>query len=119
MIVPAANTHDSAAGVALLDQAAERTGGTAEKALVHQGFKNQVLAHGAGLGIHLEIAERKPQEKACVSAEAVEVERTYGILILHRRLVRDHEHRPSHPLPASAGRCPTSWPAASPARTPP
>ncbi len=47
VIVLAANTHDNAAGVALLDQVAGNTGGTVEKALVDQGFKNQVLAHGA------------------------------------------------------------------------
>ncbi len=41
VIVPAANTHDNAAGIARLDQAAERIGGTVEKALVGQGFKKQ------------------------------------------------------------------------------
>jgi hypothetical protein len=60
VIVLAANTHDNAAGVALLDQVAGNTGGTVEKALVDQGFKNQVFAHGAGLGIDVEIVERNP-----------------------------------------------------------
>lgn len=36
--VLAADTHDNAAGVALLDQVAEHTGGTVRKVLVDQGF---------------------------------------------------------------------------------
>ncbi|WP_374200768.1 IS5 family transposase [Streptomyces bambusae] len=61
VIVLAASTHDNAAGVALLDQVAERTGGTVEKALADQGFKKQVVAHGAGLGIDVEIVVRNPK----------------------------------------------------------
>lgn len=92
----AASAHDNAAGVALLDQFAEHTGGTVEKALVDQGFKNQVVAHGAGLGIDVEIVERNPQETGFVpQPKRRRVEQTYGILILHRRLVRDYEHRPA------------------------
>lgn len=44
--VLAASAHDNAAGIALLDQVAENSGGTVVKALVDQGFKNQVAAHG-------------------------------------------------------------------------
>jgi hypothetical protein len=66
VIVLAANTHDNAADVALLDQVAEHTGGTVEKALVDQGFENQVVAHGAGLGIDVETVEPNPQERGFV-----------------------------------------------------
>ncbi|WP_329201848.1 MULTISPECIES: IS5 family transposase [unclassified Streptomyces] len=91
--VLAANAHDNTAGVALLDQVAEHTGGAVEKALVDQGFKNQVVAHGAGLGIDVEIVARNPQERGFVpQPKRWRVEQTYGILILHRRLVRDYEH---------------------------
>jgi len=94
--VLAANTHDNAAGIVLLDQVAEHAGGTVRKALVDQGFKNQVVAHGAGLGIDVEIVERNPQVKGFVpQPKRWRVEQTYGILILHRRLVRDYEYRPS------------------------
>lgn len=94
--VLAASTHDNAAGVTLLDQAAQHAGGTVEKALVDQGFKNQVIAHGAGLGIDVGIVERNPQDKGFVpQPKRWRVEQTYGILILHRRLVRDYEHHPS------------------------
>lgn len=66
VVVLAANTHDNAAGTILLDQVAERTGGTVRKALVDQGFKNQVVMHGAGLGIDVEIVERNPHVKGFV-----------------------------------------------------
>jgi transposase len=62
VIVPAANSHDNAAGIALLDHVVEHTGGTVRKALVDQGFKNQVVAHGAGPGIDVEFVDRNPQE---------------------------------------------------------
>ena len=96
VVVLAANSHDNAAGSILLDQVAEHAAGTVRKALVDQGFKNQVVAHGAGLGIDVEIVERNPQDKGFVpQPKRWRVEQTYGILILHRRLVRDYEHRPS------------------------
>ncbi len=96
VVVLSANTHDNAAGIILLDQVAEHAGGSVRKALVDQGFKNQVLMHGAGLGIDVEIVERNPQDKGFVpQPKRWRVEQTYGILILHRRLVRDYEYHPS------------------------
>ncbi|MCX5315799.1 MULTISPECIES: IS5 family transposase [unclassified Streptomyces] len=96
VIVLAASTHDNAAGIALLDQVAERTGGTVSKALVDQGFKKQVVVHGSGMGIDVEIVERNLQDRGFVPQPIRwRVEQTYGILILHRRLVRDYEHHPA------------------------
>ncbi|AVV40480.1 IS5/IS1182 family transposase [Streptomyces sp. P3] len=96
VVVLAANAHDNAAGIALLDQVAEHAGSTVRKALVDQGCKNQVVLHGAGLGIDVEIVERNPLVKGFVPRpKRWRVEQTYGILILHRRLVRDYEHCPS------------------------
>ncbi|MEW2437810.1 IS5 family transposase [Streptomyces caniferus] len=98
VVVLAANTHDDAAGIILLDQVAEHVGGTVRKALVDQGFKSQVVVHGTRLGIDVEIVERNPQDKGFVpQPKRWRVEQTYGILILHRRLVRDYEHYPSSP----------------------
>ncbi|WP_258016646.1 hypothetical protein [Streptomyces sp. AJS327] len=83
-------------GVALLDQVAEHTGGTVRKALADRGFKNQVAVHATHLGIDVETAEHNPQDKGFVpQPKRWRVEQTCGILILHRRLVRDYEHRPS------------------------
>ncbi|MFE7616371.1 IS5 family transposase [Streptomyces sp. NPDC057496] len=96
VIVLAASAHDNAAGIALLDQVAEHTGGTVEKALVDQGFKSQVVMHGDRLGIDVETVQRNPQEAGFVpQPKRWRVEQTYGILILHRRLVRDYERHPA------------------------
>ncbi len=96
VIVLAANAHDNAVGIALLDRVAEHAGGTVRKTLVDQGFKNQVVAHGSGVRIDVEIVERNPQETGFVpQPKRWRVEQTYGILILHRRLARDYEHRPA------------------------
>jgi transposase len=94
--VLAACTHDNAVGIALLDQVAEHTGGTVEKTLIDQSFKKQVAAHSTLLGIDVETVERNPQEAGFVpQPKRWRVEQTYGILILHRRLVRDYEQRPA------------------------
>ncbi|MFD9947737.1 hypothetical protein [Nonomuraea sp. NPDC059022] len=66
------------------------------KALVDQGFKNAVVAYGADLGIDVDIVERNPAGKGFVpQPKRWVVEQTYGILMFHRRLVRDYEHLPS------------------------
>ncbi|MFC9753795.1 IS5 family transposase [Streptomyces sp. NPDC056921] len=94
--VLAASVHDNAAGITLLDQVAVAAGGSVSKALVDQGFKNQVVTHGAALGIDVGIVQRNPEEQGFVpQAKRWWVEQTFGILILHRRLVRDYEHRPA------------------------
>ncbi|MFF4805496.1 IS5 family transposase [Streptomyces sp. NPDC001351] len=93
VVILAANIHDNIAGIGLLDQVAEHTGNTVRKALVDQGFKNQVVAHGAALGIDVEIVKRNPGHRGFLpQPKRWRVEQTYGILILHRRLVRDYEH---------------------------
>lgn len=52
--------------------------------------------HGAGLGVDVEIVARDPQIKGFVPQPMRwRVEQAYGILTLHRRQVRDYEHRPS------------------------
>ncbi|GAA2771491.1 IS5-like element ISSco3 family transposase [Streptomyces lavendulae subsp. grasserius] len=97
VVVMAASAHDNAAGIALLDQAAERCGMRLEKALVDQGFKEAVIVHGALLDIGVEVVRRSsadqgkgfvPQPKRWV------VEQTNGTLMLHRRLTREYDHRP-------------------------
>ncbi len=56
VVVLAASAHDNAAGIALLDRVAADTD-TVEKALVDQGFKNAVAAHGQAVGIEVEIVQ--------------------------------------------------------------
>ncbi|MGW2476911.1 hypothetical protein [Streptomyces sp. NPDC001665] len=66
-----------------------------QKALADQGFKNAVVAHGQKVGIKVEVVECNPAQTGFVpQAKRWVVERAYGILMLHRRLVRDHEHLP-------------------------
>ncbi|MFG2495521.1 hypothetical protein ACGFSD_31355, partial [Streptomyces caniferus] len=78
------------------DKGCQGAGGTVRKALVDQGFKSQGVVHGTRLGIDVEIVERNPQDKGFVpQPKRWRVEQTHGILILHRRLVRDYEHYPS------------------------
>jgi len=91
--VLAASAHENAAGIALLDRVAAQAG-TVRTALVDQGFKNAVAAHGATLGIDVQTVGRNPAERGFVpQPKRWVVERAYGILALHRRLVRDYEHR--------------------------
>lgn len=79
-----APAHENTVGIALL-----------EKALVDQGFKNAVVANGEKVGIGVEVVERNPAQTGFVpQAKRWVVERAYGILMLHRRLVRDYEHLP-------------------------
>ena len=58
-VVVAASAHDNAAGISLLDKVAADTD-IVQKALVGQGFKNAVVAHGQTVGIEVEIVERNP-----------------------------------------------------------
>ncbi|MGW2562298.1 hypothetical protein ACWCXB_24175 [Streptomyces sp. NPDC001514] len=54
------------------------------------------MKHGDGLGVDVEIVERDPGHRGFLpQPKRWRVEQTYGILVLHRRLVRDYEHRPS------------------------
>lgn len=95
VVVMAASAHENAVGTALLDKVAARTP-TITKALVDQGFKNAVVAHGAKAGIDVEIVERNPQDKGFVPQPIRwRVEQTLGTLMLHRRLVREYEINPA------------------------
>ncbi len=66
VVMLAASAHENTAGIALLDRVTAGTEGTVTKALVDQGFKNAVVAHGAGLGIDVKIVERNPADKGFV-----------------------------------------------------
>ncbi|MFE2912258.1 IS5 family transposase [Kitasatospora indigofera] len=94
VVVPPASVHDNAFGTALVDKVAAGTGGTVQKALVDQGFKRTVVDHGKQVGIDVEVVERNPVDAGFVpQPKRWIVEQTNGILMLHRRLVRDYEHR--------------------------
>nr|WSZ98052.1 IS5 family transposase [Streptomyces sp. NBC_00857] len=95
VVVLAASAHDNAAGIALLDKVAADTD-TVQKALVDQGFKTAVVDHGKKVGIDVEVVERNPTTSGFVPQPIRwRVEQVNGIMMLHRRLVRDYEHRPA------------------------
>jgi transposase len=97
VVVLPASAHENTAGIALLDQAARRCGNRLEKALVDQGFKDAVIIHGAVLGITVDVVKRNPEDKGFVpQPKRWVVEQVNGTLILHRRLVREYDHRPDN-----------------------
>jgi len=67
VVILAASAHDNEAGIALLDQAAERCGMRLEKVLVDQGFKDAVIIHGAVKDITVEVVQRNPDDKGRAS----------------------------------------------------
>jgi transposase len=92
--VTAASVHDNTIGVRLLDKVAKV--GTVTKAWVDQGFKNTVVAHGAALGIDVDVVARNPDSTGfVVQPKRWVVEQTNGTLMLERRLVRDYEIEPA------------------------
>ncbi|MDN3029697.1 IS5 family transposase [Streptomyces sp. S.PB5] len=94
VVVLAASAPDNAAGIKLLDQIAARCGNRLEKVLVDQGFKDEVIIHGAALGITVEQVKRDPDQKGFVpQTKRWIVEQANGTLLLHRRLARNYEHR--------------------------
>lgn len=95
VVVTAASVHDNAIGTALLDKVAA-TNPRVTKAWTDAGFKNAVAAHGAGLGIDVEVVHRDPQTTGFVPLPKRWVaEQVYGTLMLHRRLARDYEALPA------------------------
>ncbi|GLW59008.1 DDE transposase [Kitasatospora phosalacinea] len=97
VVVLAASAHENTAGIALLDQAAGRCGNRLEKVLVDQGFKDAVIIHGALLGITVDVVRRNPADRGFVpQPKRWVVEQVNGTLILHRRLVREYDHRPEN-----------------------
>lgn len=91
--VMAASATENHAGTGLLSQA-KATYPSITKAWADEGFKNQVIEHGARLGIDVEIVPRRSDVKGFhVVKRRWVVERTFGWLMAHRRLARDYETR--------------------------
>ncbi|MFI2763610.1 IS5 family transposase [Streptomyces echinatus] len=94
VLVTAAGVQDSAAGQRLLDQTAAAHP-TIRKVWVDGGYRKHFLEHAATLGIDLEIVQRTPGTRGFTPIpKRWTVERTYGWLMLHRRLTRDYETLP-------------------------
>ena len=94
VLVTAASVQDSVAGTRLLDQVAAEHPGI-RKAWVDGGYRQHLVEHAATLGIDMEITQRTPGTRGFTPIpKRWAVERTYGWLMLHRRLARDYEALP-------------------------
>ncbi|GGZ44444.1 hypothetical protein GCM10010365_76110 [Streptomyces poonensis] len=95
VLVTAANVQDSVAGTRLLDQVAAVHPGL-RKVWVDSGYRKHLVEHAAALGIDMEVVERAPGARGFTPMpKRWAVERTYGWLMLHRRLARDYETLPA------------------------
>jgi transposase len=95
VVVTAASATDNAIGADLLDKVVEYTP-TVTRAYVDAGFKDDVMIHGAVLGITVEQVKRVDTRPGFVPlAHRWVVERTHGTLMLHRRLTREYESLPA------------------------
>jgi transposase len=95
VLVTAASVQDSVAGTRLLDQVAAEHPGI-HKVWVDGGYRQHLVEHAATLGIDMEISARTPGTKGFTPIpKRWTVERTYGWLVLHCRLARDHGTLPA------------------------
>ncbi|MFJ8982833.1 IS5 family transposase [Streptomyces sp. NPDC102282] len=95
VLVTAAGVQDSVAGTHLLDQVAAEHPGIG-KVWVDGGYRQHLVEHAATLGIDMEITARKPGTRGFTPLpKRWAVERTYGWLMLNRRLARDYETLPT------------------------
>lgn len=95
VLVTAASVQDSVAGTQLLDQVAADHPGI-RKVWVDGGYRKHFVEHAATIGIDMEITARTPGVRGFTPIpKRWAVERTYGWLMLHRRLARDYETLPA------------------------
>ncbi|MGW6263423.1 transposase, partial [Streptomyces sp. NPDC055085] len=94
VLVTAPSVQDSVAGTELLDRfAAEHP--RVRNVWVDGGYRQHLVEHAATLGIDMEITQRKPGTRGFTPIpKRWAVERTYGWLMLNRRLARDYETHP-------------------------
>ncbi|MFG2825811.1 IS5 family transposase [Kitasatospora sp. NPDC048365] len=96
VMVTAASVSDNDAGKQLLTQLTA-SHPTITKAWVDTGYKTQAIEHGAKLGIDVDVVPRNAQVKGfSVVPRRWVVERTFGWIMMHRRLARDYETKPEH-----------------------
>ncbi|WP_371749983.1 IS5 family transposase [Streptomyces sp. NBC_01283] len=95
-MVTAASVSDNEAGIQLLTRVAADHP-TISKAWVDTGYKKKAIEHGALLGIDVDAVPRNEQVKGfAVIPRRWVVERSFGWIMLHRRLARDYETKPAH-----------------------
>ena len=94
VLVTAASVQDTVGGRAVVEQVANRHP-TVSVAWVDSGYKQSVIDTGAAYGIDVQVVTKDPQQRGFVpQRKRWAVERTFGWLMLHRRLARDYETNP-------------------------
>jgi transposase len=91
--VTAASIQDSTAGTEILDRLAVAHP-SVSTAWVDGGYNDSVRLHGARRGVRVEVVKRVAAKGFHVLPRRWVVERTFGWLMQHRRLVRDYETLP-------------------------
>jgi transposase len=94
ILVTAASMQDTTGGRYLVDELAVRQPSVV-KAWVDSGYKRSVIEQGARYNIDVEVVNKDPNQRGFKpQPKRWAVERTFGWLMLHRRLVRDYETLP-------------------------
>ncbi len=97
VLVTAASVQDNAGGQALIGGLAARHPAVT-KAWVDAGYKRAVADEGARHGIDVQVYTKQPGLKGFHATPRWPVERTFGWLMLHRRLARDYETLPERSI---------------------
>ena len=90
VLVTAASVQDNAGGQTLIGALATAHPAVA-RAWVDAGYKRTVADEGARHGIDVRVYTKQPGLKGFHATPRWPVERTFGWLMLHRRLARDYE----------------------------
>jgi transposase len=94
VLVTAASVHDTVGGRALVQQVALHHP-QVTVAWADSGYKQSVIDTGTAYGIDVQVVTKDPQQRGFVpQRKRWAVERTFGWLMMHRRLVRDYETNP-------------------------
>jgi transposase len=94
VLVTAASVQDTAGGRAVIAELAARHP-SVTKAWVDAGYHHSAAATGAAHGITVEVVRKDPGHQGFRPLpKRWAIERTYGWLMLHRRLARDYEALP-------------------------
>ena len=95
VMVTAASMQDTTGGRLLMDAVGVGFP-SVTKAWVDSGYKRSVIERGAAYNIDVEVVSKLPGQKGFKPLpKRWAVERTFGWLALHRRLVRDYETLPN------------------------
>jgi transposase len=94
VLVTAASVQDTVGGRDVMDELATHHPSVV-KAWVDGGYQRSAIEQGAKHGIDVEVVGKEPGQKGFKPVpKRWAAERTFGWLMLHRRLVRDYETRP-------------------------